>query len=379
MAPSQRADGARMQAHGGLGCNAELCPQALGRSLLGRVGRRTAQVTGRIGGMQSGAGCPYTAAPMTHLASAPSRPVVIATHNGSFHADDIFGVAVLLLLHPGAQLIRTRDMETIAQADFAVDVGGEWDAARGRFDHHQRGFAGARASGVVYASAGLVWNAHGAALVEKCFALQDGPLAQRIADALDTELVQHLDRADTGVAHGAPGLFGLSALMSQFNTTWDTRGDASQDEANALACFRKAMDVMTTLLLAALDQQRAKAQGAALVRGAQQLFGGQVLQMPRGGLPWREVISQEMPDVLFVIYPDSGAQQHQVHVVTVEPHSFQARKDLPKAWAGLRLAELAEASGVPDAQFCHNGRFIAGARSLAGAVRMAEIALAATD
>lgn len=313
---------------------------------------------------------------MTQNSNVLSRPIVIATHNGSFHADDVFGVAVLLLLHPGAELVRTRDAELIAKADFAVDVGGEWDASRGRFDHHQRGFKGARDSGVVYASAGLVWRAFGPALVEQSFALRDPALAHSVADALDEELVQHLDRSDTGADHGAPGLFGLSALLSQFNTTWDSRGDASQDEANALANFRRAMGLVTSLLTVTLDQLRAKYQGAQLVRNAEKLFDGQALLMPRGGLPWREVVSKEMPDVLFVVYPDSSAQQYQVHVVTVEPHSFQARKDLPKAWAGLRLAELAEVSGVADAVFCHNGRFIAGAGSLAGAKRLAEIALA---
>jgi uncharacterized UPF0160 family protein len=53
-----------------------------------------------------------------------TEPVRLATHNGTFHADDVFGVAVLQLLHPGAELVRTRDPETIAKADFAVDVGG---------------------------------------------------------------------------------------------------------------------------------------------------------------------------------------------------------------------------------------------------------------
>jgi uncharacterized UPF0160 family protein len=310
--------------------------------------------------------------------SIPSpSPVCIATHNGSFHADDVFGVAVLMLLHPGAQLIRTRDMEAIARADFAVDVGGEWDAGRGRFDHHQRGFAGARPSGVVYASAGLVWHAHGPALVRRLFGLGDAALERAVAETLDEELVQHLDRSDTGASHGAPGLFGLSALLSQFNTTWDTRTDAATDEASALARFHQAVALVTQVLRVTLDQMRAKYQGAALVRGAEKLFGGQALLMPRGGLPWREVVSREMPEVLFVVYPDASAQQYQVHVVTVEPHSFAARKDLPKPWAGLRLGELAAVSGVADAVFCHNGRFIAGAASREGALRLAELALAA--
>jgi uncharacterized UPF0160 family protein len=41
----------------------------------------------------------------------------------------------------------------------------------------------------------------------------------------------------------------------------------------------------------------------------------------------------------------------------------------------LRGAELAAVCGVQDAVFCHNGRFIAGAGSLQGALRMAELAL----
>lgn len=311
---------------------------------------------------------------MTYANLSSSRPLQIATHNGSFHADDVFGVAVLMRLHPGAELVRTRDADVIAKADFAVDVGGEWEAARGRFDHHQRGFAGARASGVVYASAGLVWHAYGVALVEKIYGVEDPTLAQGVADALDIELVQHLDRADTGAAQGAPGLFGLSALLSQFNTPWDSRSD--DDGQAALANFRRAMAVTTTLLEASLEQLRAKHQGARLVRDAEKVLGGQVLVMPRGGLPWGEVVSNEMPDVLFVVYPDSSDQQFQVHVVPVEPRSFAARKDLPQPWAGLRTAELAAVCGVPDAVFCHNGRFIAGAGSLQGALRMAELALA---
>lgn len=303
----------------------------------------------------------------------------IATHNGSFHADDVFGVAVLMLLHPDAELVRTRDTQTIAEADFAVDVGGEWDPARGRFDHHQRGFSGARPSGVVYASAGLVWAAHGAALVSRVFGLQDAALAQAIAADLDEQLVQHLDKADTGASHGAPGLFGLSALLGQFNATWDNPAAADKEGHAHRAGFDRAVALLTPVLLAALDQLRARHQGAQFVRAAQRLQGGRVLLLPRASLPWKEVVSLEMPEVLLVVYPDSTDAQHQVHVVTVEPQSFVARMDLPRAWAGLRAGELAAVCGVPDAVFCHNGRFIAGAGSLEGALRMAELALAASD
>ncbi len=314
---------------------------------------------------------------MTLPADTTTGPVCIATHNGTFHADDVFGVAVLMLLHPHAELVRTRDARRIAEADFAVDVGGEWDVARGRFDHHQRGFSGARPNGVVYASAGLVWAAFGVTLVRRLFGLAgaDPALAQAVAADLDVELVQHLDRADTGASHGAPGLFGLSALLSQFNTTWDNPAAADRDGAAALAGFRKALEVTTLFIEASLDQLRAKYEGAQLVRQADKQLGGSVLVMPRGGLPWTDVVCAEMPEVLFVVYPDSSDTQFQLHVVTVEPNSFVARKDLPGPWAGLRDADLAAVCGVEDAVFCHNGRFIAGARTLQGALRMAGLAV----
>ena len=68
----------------------------------------------------------------------------IATHSGTFHADDVFGVGILMGVFPSHTLVRTRKQELIDAADFAVDVGGTWDATKGRFDHHQRGFDGAR-------------------------------------------------------------------------------------------------------------------------------------------------------------------------------------------------------------------------------------------
>ena len=87
--------------------------------------------------------------------------MIIATHSGKFHADDVWAVAVLDLVFPGRELVRTRDAQVIEAADFAVDVGGVWNPDSGRFDHHPKGFQGARPSGVVYASAGLVWKTYG--------------------------------------------------------------------------------------------------------------------------------------------------------------------------------------------------------------------------
>ena len=51
------------------------------------------------------------------------------------------------------------------------------------------------------------------------------------------------------------------------------------------------------------------------------------------------------------------------------------RADLPSAWAGLTNGELEKASGVEGASFCHNGRFIAAAKTREAILAMAQIAV----
>ena len=49
--------------------------------------------------------------------------------------------------------------------------------------------------------------------------------------------------------------------------------------------------------------------------------------------------------------------------------------NLPAAWAGLTNGELEAVCGVPGASFCHNGRFIAAARTREAALAMAGLAV----
>lgn len=59
-----------------------------------------------------------------------------------FHGDDAGILAALKILFPQVEVVRTRDAAW-GEA-FAVDVGGIQEAGTGRFDHHQKGVAGAR-------------------------------------------------------------------------------------------------------------------------------------------------------------------------------------------------------------------------------------------
>lgn len=310
--------------------------------------------------------------------------MIIATHSGKFHADDVWGVAVLNIVFPGCALVRTRDLQKIAAADFAVDVGGIWDPQSGRFDHHQKGFGGARQSGVTYASAGLVWKEHGARCVASVAASHAGfevtqEQAQQIAFAIDNDLVQYLDMSDTGAARNAPGGYGLSAVISGFNPTWideQQAGDVASADEMRLDRFRRAMDFITDIVINAVKYRVGSIRAVEQVRQAERLEGGSLLLLKNGALPWASVVRNEMPKVLFVISYHTAEQRYMLNTVPANPETFDARKDLPEAWAGLREQELAAVTGVPDAVFCHNNLFIAAAKSFEGILKMARIALA---
>jgi uncharacterized UPF0160 family protein len=313
--------------------------------------------------------------------------MLIVTHSGKFHADDAWAVAVLLLLYPDAELVRTRDPAIIARADVAIDVGGEWNPAAGRFDHHQKGFDGARVSGVPYASAGLVWREYGGRCVALLAERHAGhklseEAAQQMAYAIDADVVQYLDLSDVGAARNAPGSYGLSAIVSGFNPNWldeQRLGYGPAAEAYRDEQFRRVLGLLTDLMINAVKYRVGAQLAVEQVRHAEVLEGGRVLYLKNAALPWTAIVRKEMPKVLFVISYSLAEQRHMIHTVPIAAESFDARADLPAAWAGLRDADLAAVTGVPDAAFCHNGLFIAAAKSFDGILEMARQALREVD
>jgi uncharacterized UPF0160 family protein len=309
--------------------------------------------------------------------------MLIVTHGGKFHADDAWAVAVINVLYPEAQLVRTRDQATIERGDVVIDVGGIWDPALGRFDHHQKGFSGARQTGVPYASAGLVWREYGGRCVAALAAKHTGQqlsddTAQQIAYAIDADIVQYLDLSDVGAAKNAPGGYGLSAVVSGYNLNWmdeERLGYGEAADVYRLSQFRRAMDFLTDVMANAVKYRVGAMLALEQVRQAEVQEGGRLLYLKNSALPWSSVVRKEMPKVLFVISHNLGEQRYMLHTVPATVDTFEARADLPASWAGLRDAELAAVTGVADAGFCHTGRFIAAAKSYEGIHAMALQAL----
>jgi len=282
----------------------------------------------------------------------------IVTHNGNFHADDVFSVAALKNIFPGFKLIRTRDADVIATADIVIDVGGEYDAQTGRFDHHQRGGAGARDNGIPFSSFGLIWQKYGLAICQG---------KQAVADAVDADLVSTIDAVDCGYVEGVPQGISLSQTISMFNPTWQENGDFDRS-------FDEAVDfagrILARFIAAADGGISARDIVATAIENAQD---PRVIVLEKY-TPWKRTVHALSKQALYMIYP-SQTGQWRIQTVPVEPGSFDDRKPLPQAWAGLSGDELKAVTGIDDAMFCHNGLFIAGAESFDSTMKMAEIAL----
>ena len=284
--------------------------------------------------------------------------ITIATHNGNFHADDVFSIAALKNIFPAFNLVRTRDLEVIGKADVVIDVGGIYDPETGRFDHHQRGGAGERENGIPYSSFGLVWKKYG---LEICGGNQD------VANSVDSSLVSTIDAIDCGHVEGVSKGISLSQTISMFNPTWEEEShyDVCFDEAVAFASR-----VLTRFIASANGGISAKSIVAQAIAEAQD---PRVIVLSQY-MPWKRTVHSLSEEALYVIYP-SDTGQWRIQTVPVELGSFEDRKSLPKAWAGLSDKALQEVTGIDDAMFCHNGLFIAGADSLVSTLKMAAIAL----
>lgn len=288
----------------------------------------------------------------------------VVAHNGEFHADDVFAVATLsLLLEDNIKIIRTRDEKIIAGADYVVDVGGIYDQGKNRFDHHQTGGAGERTNTIPYASFGLVWKTFG----EKVAGSREAALV------VDKKLVSPIDALDNGVSitkEVFPEVrpYDISSIIGIMNPNWN------EDSSGLDSIFLNAVSVAKIILQREIKSAQAALESEKVVTQTYQNTQDKRLIVLDRDYDWEHVL-QKFSEPLYVLFPKDG--NWRLKAVRMNTTGFENRKNLPAAWAGKRLQDLADITGVPDAVFCHNKLFLAATASKEGGLKLAEIALKA--
>ncbi|KAH6842572.1 metal-dependent protein hydrolase [Chaetomium sp. MPI-CAGE-AT-0009] len=336
--------------------------------------------------------------------------ITIATHNGHFHADEVLAVYMLRTHVPtysGAKLVRTRDPKLLDECHTVVDVGGEYDAGRNRFDHHQRTFSTAfPGRETKLSSAGLVYMHFGREIIARRLAqAEDSEQVGMVWRKIYESFVEALDAHDNGInvydsaALAAAGVqkkfsdggFTLGAMVGRLNPNWNdptpedpAMAQEAEDKRFELASqrigeeFDRGLDYFTKAWLPAREV-------VAEAFNARQEFDsqGRIVVMKRQSAPWKDhlyTLEGEQPEggqVLYVLYPEKPVPdaKWRIQCVPVAGDSFESRKPLPEAWRGFRDEELDGISGVSGSVFVHASGFIGGNKTFEGALAMAQKAL----
>lgn len=313
--------------------------------------------------------------------------------------------------------MRTRDPARLAECHTVVDVGGEYDPAKNRYDHHQRTFVTTFPNHTTkLSSAGLVFMHFGRAIIAQHSSLPlEHPDVSLLYEKLYTDFVEALDANDNGVsvydpaAVSASGLqkrfkeggINLGALIADLNYPDPTTSSGEPQDEDSL--FGRASTFIGDVFVRKLRHASASWLPARTTVGSAYQSrrdvhpSGRIVVFPEGGVPWKEHLynfEQEAGDspenqVYYVLYPENASEdaKWRVQCVPVSEGSFESRKPLPESWRGVRDEDLdsvlaaesekaGQASIPPGAIFVHASGFIGGHKTKDGALAMAIRSLA---
>ena len=273
------------------------------------------------------------------------------THSGKFHADDVFSAALLLYLNP--EITITRGNQVPENYEGLV-----FDIGRGQYDHHQKD-SRIRDNGVPYAAFGLLWEKLGPEI-----------LGEELALKFDESFVQPLDINDnTGEKNE------LATLIGNFNPGWDSK--SSNDEAFFQAVSVAGM-ILENKFERYLGNERADRRveevltehAASLASGDTPAENTNILILPEF-IPCQKRLSET--NIAFVIFPSNRGGY------CIQPqkkeYSMNYKCSFPVEWLGLENEELAVATGLKSAGFCHKGGFLMTTGELADAVQACHISM----
>lgn len=293
----------------------------------------------------------------------------VVTHNGLFHADEGFGVAFLsLLLGSEVRVVRTRNPAQIEQAYVALDVGGVYDNAKLRYDHHQRDFLDVHeGTSIKLAACGLIWRHYGTCLITKLHPELDVEQVQSLWQTVDETVCRPVDMQDNGqntfkVEGAEAQALTISMMVSSFNQQ-DIYSPA-QDEA-----FLRVVEILKEYVLNFL---RAGANKLQLLKEAEEAvkaqLGSKVLVLDKF-LPYREAVlkanAEEGGQFDLVAYPAKGQWNIQTVPVDDTPENFYSQRiSLPERLWGLTGPDASKESlGGSALVFCHKTGFLAAVKA----------------
>jgi uncharacterized UPF0160 family protein len=247
----------------------------------------------------------------------------LITHNGSFHADDIFACATLSIMlenkGENVKIIRTRDVKEIENGDYVFDVGGIYDEALNRFDHHQKGGAGIHDNGIEYSSFGLVWKKFGEIVSGN----------KKVADFIEQKIVSPVDAGDNGIDICKNNFenivhYTINDVFAVLKPT------ALEDDLNKDKQFFKAVILAKDILKREIKKANDQIEITKIIQNFYEKSSDKriiIIEKPKVSRYEIWEALQEFTEPMFAIYGDDEAWA--VVAMRKEINSFLNRKDFP--------------------------------------------------
>ncbi|XP_076632627.1 MYG1 exonuclease [Colletes latitarsis] len=321
------------------------------------------------------------------------RNIRIGTHDGAFHCDEVLAYFLLKLLprYKDAVVVRTRDKSILDTCDIVIDVGGEYNHSKHRYDHHMRDFKESLStvikkpgydSKIKLSSAGLIFCHFGHEIIKQLTPEASDSDVENIFKRVYDTFIKEIDGIDNGIPmyEGEPVyriVTNLSSRVQRLNPSWNNRNIDINEQ------FYKAVELTGQEFMQHIDYAKnVWLQARSIVQESiNKRFevdpSGEIIELPES-VPWSEhlfTIEKEMnlqPSLKYIIYKDDN---YRIRCVPVGCGSFVCRIFFPEPWAGLRNEQLERSSGIEGAEFVHSTRFIGGHNTREGALKMARKAI----
>lgn len=298
----------------------------------------------------------------------------LVTHNGSFHADDLFAAATLALYLDKKgfeyEIVRTRDIEVIKNADYVFDVGGIYDPIANRFDHHQIDTPSKRENGIPYAAFGLVWKHFG---MELCGDNKDS------WGVIEREIVCPIDANDNGVDIVSFKFENIKPYMGSriftiFEPTW------KETENHIDQIFKEQVEKIKEVLKREIKVAYDDVLGVSILKEAIQKSKDKRIIILEQSLPrylYQQILSSSK-ESLYLVFPSEHSDTYKVEAVSTSPESMKSRLPFPLSWRGVLNKNFNldnHPSGIHGVLFVHNTGFLANLENKENAILFAEKSL----
>jgi len=335
---------------------------------------------------------------------AQQPALLIGTHDGSFHCDEVCATALLKMLpqYETAAVVRTRDPSLLDQCNVVVDVGAVYEPDRHRYDHHQRTFTDTMAElghKTRLSSFGLVYRHFGMELIRRIASTCGADGASLDVNAIYKRVyksfVEHIDGIDNGIEafdsdkrNYEVGTT-LSSRVGGFNPAWNENFGPEEQNARFAAAVELAAGEIAGYIQGCIRHWwPARALVKEALDGAEAIHPSRQVVLLPSYCPWTVHLFQLEAEMeangdthakgaaKYVVFGDSKGDSWRIQAVPITEESFTSRRGLPESWRGLRDDKLSDHINIKDCVFIHAAGFIGGHKTKEGALAMALKAIA---